>query len=111
MSPQPVSTKLVWIAQESGRKQLHSDGQQQPCRLVVSSTARLMVPSGPLLTNRMSELLTYGSVGGGGRKPTSYPALDAAMTLLFHIAAHWRGASEFIRSVNFNHMLDYREIQ
>jgi hypothetical protein len=36
----------------------------------------------PSLTNRMSELLTYGSVGGVGRKPDPYPALDAAMTIL-----------------------------
>ena len=31
-------------------------------------------PQGPSLTNRMSELLTYGSVGGVGRKPGPYPA-------------------------------------
>ena len=31
----------------------------------------------------MSELLTYGSVGGVGRKPGPYPALDAAKTLGF----------------------------
>jgi len=31
------------------------------------------------LTNRMSELLTYGSVGGVGRKPDPYPALDAGL--------------------------------
>jgi hypothetical protein len=31
---------------------------------------------GPLPTNRMSELLTYGSVGGVGRKPGPYPAAN-----------------------------------
>ncbi len=31
---------------------------------------------GPLLTNRMSELLTYGSVGGVGSNPGPYPALN-----------------------------------
>jgi hypothetical protein len=31
------------------------------------------------LTNRMKELFTYGSVGGGGRKPAPYPAVDAPM--------------------------------
>jgi hypothetical protein len=77
LSPLTVSTKLAPIAQESGRKGLRSDGQQKSCRLVVSSTARLMVPLGPLLTNRMSELLTYGSVGGGGSDPAPYPAADA----------------------------------
>jgi hypothetical protein len=51
----------------------------------------------PSLTNRMSELLTYGSVGGVGRKPGPYPALDAAMTNLLHVVYHWRRASEWIR--------------
>ncbi len=77
MSPQTACTTLAQIAQESGREDLHPDGQQQPCRLVGSSPARLMVLLGPSLTNRMSELLTYGSVGGVGRKPGSYPAANA----------------------------------
>jgi hypothetical protein len=34
-------------------------------------------PQGPSLTNRMTELVTYGSVGGVGRKPGPYPAGDA----------------------------------
>jgi hypothetical protein len=54
-------------------------------------------PKGPSLTNRMSELLTYGSVGGVGRKPGPYPALDAGMTILFRAGRQWRGASEFFR--------------
>ncbi len=37
----------------------------------------------PSLTNRMSELLTYGSVGGVGRKPGPYPALDAGTGLCY----------------------------
>ena len=74
LSPQTVCTKLALSAQESEGTSVHSDGQQQPCRLVVSSTARLMVWSGPLLTNRMTELVTYGSVGGGGSNPAPYPA-------------------------------------
>ena len=53
----------------------------------------------PSLTNRMSELLTYGSVGGVGRKPGPYPALDAAMTFLFNVERGRRGASKFLRSV------------
>jgi len=46
----------------------------------------------PSLTNRMSELLTYGSVGGVGRKPGPYPALDAAGRVLFVFVAlqTWR---------------------
>jgi hypothetical protein len=35
---------------------------------------KVVGPQGPSLTNRMSELLTYGSVGGVGRKPGPYPA-------------------------------------
>jgi hypothetical protein len=46
-----------------------------PCGLV---TRKVLGPQGPLLTNRMSELLTYGSVGGVGGNPGPYPALDAA---------------------------------
>jgi hypothetical protein len=56
-----------------------------------------MVPSGPLLTNRMSELLTYGSVGGGGSDPAPYPALDGGITFQFHILYHWPAASDVIR--------------
>jgi hypothetical protein len=33
----------------------------------------------PLLTNRLREILTYGSVGGVGRKPGPYPAGDAGL--------------------------------
>jgi hypothetical protein len=59
---------VVEIAKESERKGLRADGQQQSCRLVVSLPARAIG------TNRMSELLTYGSVGGVGRKRGPYPA-------------------------------------
>ena len=45
----------------------------------------------------MSELLKYGSVGGVGRKPGPYPALDAETTILFRTGRHGRGASEFNR--------------
>jgi len=31
--------------------------------------------------------------------PNQITSLDAAMALLFHVVAHLRGASEFIRSV------------
>ena len=68
-----------------------------PCGLV---NCKVVGPPGPTLTNRMSELLTYGSVGGVGGNPGPYPALDAAMTILFQIENHWRGASEFFRSAN-----------
>ena len=35
---------------------------------------KVLGPQGPLLTNRMTQLVTYGSVGGVGRKPGPYPA-------------------------------------
>jgi hypothetical protein len=53
LSPLTVSTKLAWIAEESRRKDLHSDGQQQSCRLW-SDKPQVLGPKGPLLTNRMT---------------------------------------------------------
>jgi hypothetical protein len=61
-----------------------------PCGVV---NCKVLGPQGPLLTNRMTQLVTYGSVGGVGRKPGLYPALDAAMSFSLHIGGHWRGAS------------------
>ena len=84
MSPQTVSAKLAWIAQASGRMDVRADGQQQSCRLRVG-TLQVLGPQGPLLTNRMSELLTYGSVGGGGSNPASYPAPNAGGPRQFSI--------------------------
>jgi len=43
---------------------------------------------GPLLTNRMREILTYGSVGGVGRKPGPYPAFDAGFVLTLQFRRH-----------------------
>ena len=61
-----------------------------PCGLV---PCKVLGPQGPLLTNRMSELLTYGSVGGVGRKPGPYPAADAGDDVDFpwlaSLARHW----------------------
>ena len=37
---------------------------------------QVLGPKGPLLTNRMSELFTYGSVGGVGGNPGPYPATN-----------------------------------
>ena len=42
-----------------------------PCGLV---NCKVTGPGGPLLTNRMTELVTYGSVGGGGSNLAPYPA-------------------------------------
>ncbi len=49
---------------------------------------------GRVLTNRMSELLTYGSVGGVGRKPGPYPALERRDCATIAFGRHWCGAGE-----------------
>ena len=50
------------------------DGQQRVMRL---SGAPLGLPvQKPVLTNRMRENFTYGSVGGAGSNPGPYPAPD-----------------------------------
>jgi hypothetical protein len=49
-----------------------------PCGVV---NRKVLGPQGPLLTNRMSELLTYGSVGGVGGNPGPYPAVDGGIPL------------------------------
>jgi hypothetical protein len=73
LSPLTVLTKLAWSAQKSERESLHSDGQQQSCRLW-SRKPQVLGPKGSLLTNRVRENFTHGSVGGGGSNPASYPA-------------------------------------
>jgi len=51
---------------------MRSDGQQRVMRL---SGAPLGSPAEKrVLTNRMREIFTYGSVGGAGGNPGSYPA-------------------------------------
>jgi hypothetical protein len=47
----------------------------------------------------MSELLTYGSVGGVGRKPGPYPAHNAGWRLQFRFAVGvlWPGMCELQR--------------
>jgi len=96
LSPLTVSTRLAWIATKSKRKACEWTGSNShaPCGLV---TCKVLGPQGPLLTNRMSELLTYGSVGGSGRKPASYPAADGGWPVLFAFVAQWPAAAEFLR--------------
>ena len=53
-----------------------------PCGVV---NCKVLGPQGPLLTNRMTELVTCGSVGGVGRKPGPYPAVDGGIPRLFSI--------------------------
>jgi hypothetical protein len=44
-----------------------------PCGVV---NCKVLGQQWPSLTNRMTELVTYGSVGGVGRKPGPYPAAN-----------------------------------
>ena len=68
-----------------------------PCGVV---NCKVLGPQGPLLTNRMSELLTYGSVGGVGRKPGPYPAVNPAMTRQLQSESQWRGVTDLGRSAS-----------
>ena len=42
-----------------------------------------------VLTNRMRELFTYGSVGGAGGNPGSYPAANAGGPRQLPMRARW----------------------
>ena len=61
-----------------------------PCGVV---NCKVLGPRGPLLTNRMTELVTYGSVGGVGGNPGPYPAVDAGRASLFAFLRHCPGAT------------------
>ena len=92
MSPPTVSTKLAQIAKESELGVLM--GSNSHDALGSRYPQGLWSFRGPSLTNRMSELLTYGSVGGVGRKPGPYPAPNSAMAPRFHIARRGRRVGE-----------------
>jgi hypothetical protein len=62
-----------------------------PCGVV---NCKVLGPRGPLLTNRMTELVTYGSVGGVGSNPGPYPAANTAMSILFHVQPQRRGVAD-----------------
>ena len=47
-----------------------------------------------VLTNRMREYFTYGSVGGAGGNPGSYPAPNPAIASRLQSARYWRGVGE-----------------
>jgi hypothetical protein len=94
LSPEPVSTKLARIAEESRRKEFAlgwAATVMSPCGVV---NYKAFGPQGPLLTNRMSELLTYGSVGGVGGNPGPYPAGNAGIASQLTIEHHWSGVPE-----------------
>ena len=51
-----------------------------------------------VLTNRMREYFTYGSVGGAGGNPGSYPAPNPAIALWLHAGRQWREVGDPCRS-------------
>jgi len=75
-------------------------GSKESCRLW-ARPLQVLGPKGPLLTNRMSELLTYGSVGGVGSNPGPYPAPNAGgprlsparQSLAARVGQFWRSAT------------------
>ena len=86
MSLQTASTNLARIAQKSERNGVRRGWAatvMTPCGVV---NCKVFGPQGPSLTNRMSELLTYGSVGGGGSNPAPYPAHNAGRLSPFRFA-------------------------
>jgi len=62
----PVSTELAWIALRAAM-----------CHALGRGTRSGSLAVRPVLTNRMREFFTYGSVGGAGGNPGSYPAANA----------------------------------
>ena len=93
MSPQTALTKLAWIAQESGRTAVFGWAAtvMSPCGVVNRKAGG---PTGPSLTNRMTKLVTYGSVGGVGSNPSPYPTANPAMRALFQAGSQSRGVAD-----------------
>src|SRR5947207_7870421 len=52
-----------------------------------------------VLTNRMREYFTYGSVGGAGGNHGSYPAQNPAIASRLHGGCPWRGVADPGRSL------------
>jgi len=71
-------------------------GQQRVMRLDWKRSRSLA--SRRVLTNRMREYFTYGSVGGAGGNPGPYPAGNAGIASRLTIGHRWPGVPE--RSVS-----------
>ena len=84
---QPVSTRLAWIAFE---------GSNVSCAWTGHRPGSLA--ERPVLTNRMREYFTYGSVGGAGGNPGPYPAPNAGIASRLTVEQHWPGVPEPERS-------------
>jgi hypothetical protein len=83
LSAPTVSTRLAQIA-EYGQQRVMRLGWERP-----GSPASRRV-----LTNRMREFFTYGSVGGAGGNPGSYPAAIPAIASRLDSGRHGRGIGE-----------------
>src|SRR2546426_693360 len=68
LSPLTVSTKLAWIATKSRSEECEwmAATVMSPCGVI---NCKVLGPPGPLLTKRMREFFTYGSVGASGVTP------------------------------------------
>src|SRR5438552_10776586 len=75
LSPLTVSTKLAWIATKSRSEECEwmAATVMSPCGVI---NCKVLGPPGPLLTKRMREFFTYGSVGGVGGKPRLLPGSE-----------------------------------
>jgi hypothetical protein len=62
-------------------------GQQRVMRLGWERPRSLVAR--PVLTNRMREYFTYGSVGGAGGNPGPYPAANAGGPRQLAIRTRW----------------------
>ena len=69
---------------ESGQQRVMRPGWERPGSLALRR----------VLTNRMREYFTYGSVGGAGGNPGSYPAANPAIASPFHAGGQWRGVAD-----------------
>jgi len=67
-------------------------GQQRVMRLGWERPGSLA--SRRVLTNRMREYFKYGSVGGAGGNPGSYPAANPAIASRFQAEGLWRGVAD-----------------
>ena len=78
---------------EGGQQRVMRPGWERPGSLALRR----------VLTNRMREYFTYGSVGGAGGNPGSYPAANAGQPLGFAgksrmVPRHQPGVAQFQRS-------------
>jgi hypothetical protein len=94
LSPLTVSTKLAQIAKQSEHEGVLMGSNSHVALGTRYPQGLWSGLSGPSLTNRMSQLLTYGSVGGVGRKPGPYPAVNAPVALSFQVGHRWRRVTE-----------------